>query len=154
MKRGPVWTNWLGFAAVSTAAAIAIATLGSLAAGRSAWIAGDGSFPAGCLVSLIGSWIGALPLARAIGERAARPGPASIPVAAIGKASLYRLLGTVVAGGGVALAGDWQRRSLLLAVALSYVLLLAAETGWLMRRLRVGNARTLNSTIGDVQDGA
>jgi hypothetical protein len=153
LKPGPAWTTWLGFAAVSTAAAIATASLGSLAAGRSAWIAGDGSFPAGCLVSLIGSWVGALPLARAIGERSGRSG-AGIPVAAIGKASLYRLLGTVVAGLGVALSGDWQRRSLLLAIAASYVLLLAAETGWLMRRLRVGNARTLDSTIGDAQDGA
>ncbi len=154
MSRRSVWSVWLGFAAASAAAAAVVAAVGLKAAGQSDWVAGDGSVLAGCLASLIGSWVGAVPLARAIGERARRPGRAGIPVAAIGKASLYRLLGTLLAGGGAALFGGWQRRSLLLTVAVSYVLLLAVETGWLMRRLRASSAQNLDGTIGDEQDGA
>lgn len=145
---------WFGFAAASTTAAAVVAVAGFLAAGRTNWVAGDGSVLAGCLASLVGSWVGAIPLSRAIGESALRPGQPGIPVAAIGKASLYRLLGTLLAGGGAALLGGWQRRSLLLTVAVSYVLLLAVETGWLMRCLRVVNAQTSDRTIGDVRDGA
>ncbi len=162
MSGRSVGSVWLGFAATSTAAAAVVAAGGLQLAGRSDWIAGDGSVLAGCLASLAGSWIGALPLARAIGDRSGIPAsagipqgiPQGIPIAAIGKASLYRLLGTLLAGGGAALSGGWQRRSLLLTIAVSYVLLLAVETGWLMTRLRASGAQNLNGTIGDVQDGA
>ena len=154
MSRRSVWSVWFGFAAASTAAAAIVAAVGLQAAGQSDWVAGDGSVLAGCLASLVGSWFGAIPIARAIGERSWRSGPSGIPVAAIGKASLYRLLGTLLAGGGAALFGSWQRRSLLLTVAVSYVLLLAVETGWLVRRLRASRAQNLDGTIGDEQDGA
>lgn len=140
MKARSTGAVWFGFAATSTAAAAVIAAAGLLAAGKTAWVVADGSVLAGCLSSLIGSWVGAVPLSRAIGESARRSGPPALPVAAIGKASLYRLLGTLLAGGGAALFGGWQRRSLLLTVAVSYALLLVVETGWLMRRLRIVSA--------------
>lgn len=162
MTRSAAWPVWLGFAATSAAAAAAVAAGGLQIAGRTDWVAADGSVLAGCLASLAGSWIGAVPLARALGGRLGQSGsaglrrgnPPAIPVAAIGKASLYRLLGTLLAGGGAALFGGWQRRSLLLTVAVSYVLLLAVETGWLMTRLRASSAQNSNGTIGDAQDGA
>ncbi len=138
MDRGAFGT-WVGFAAVSTAGALAAAALGLLLGNRG-WLVPDGSIPVGCLCSLAGSWAGAIPLAHGLAGRS-RPGSATgIPVAEIGKASLYRLLVTLLAAGGAVGLGDWQRRSLLFAVAVSYVLLLAVETGWLMNRLRASHA--------------
>ena len=122
---------WFGFAAASTAAAAVVAAAGLLAAGRTNWVAARRQRPRGMLGQpgrQLGGSDPALPRDR--GRRSAvRPaGPSGgrdrqgEPVSAAG---------TLLAGGGAAVFGGWQRRSLLLSVAVSYVLLLAIET-WMV----------------------
>jgi hypothetical protein len=104
-------------------------------AGSSVW--------AGCLASFAGSLAGALPLAQEIAGRG-RQGPGTgasgSPIAAIGKASLFRLLVALLAGLGAVVAGRWDRRTLLFSLAASYVVLLAVETWWVLGRLRAKQA--------------
>ncbi len=128
---------WLGFAGVGAVATLALGVLGQVVAAKWGVPEAGSSIWAGCLASFAGSLAGALPLAQ---EIAGRAGAAGSPIAAIGKASLFRLLVALTAGLGTVLTGGWDRRALLLTLAASYVALLAVETWWLLGRLRAKRA--------------
>ncbi|MBP9144002.1 MAG: hypothetical protein KBF21_18385 [Thermoanaerobaculia bacterium] len=136
---------WLGFAGVGAAATLALCLLGQVVAAQLGVPEAGSSIWAGCLASFAGSLAGALPLAQEIagkaGDGAAAAGRVTgSPIAAIGKASLFRLLVALTAGLGAVLAGRWDRRALLFTLAASYVALLAVETWWLLSRLRAKRA--------------
>lgn len=143
---------WLGFAGVGAAATIALGALGQLVATKLGVPETVSSIWAGCLASFAGSLAGALPLAQEIAGRTGARAAAS-PIAAIGKASLFRLLIALAAGLAAVLVGRWDRRALLLTLAASYVALLAVETWWLLGRLHAKQAQRSRRTIGDPPDG-
>lgn len=128
---------WLGFAGVGAAATLALGLLGQVVAAQLGVPEAGSSIWAGCLASFAGSLAGALPLAQ---EIAGKAGAAGSPIAAIGKASLLRLLIALTVGLGAVLSGRWDRRTLLFTLAASYVALLAVETWWLLGRLRAKRA--------------
>ena len=128
---------WLGFAGVGAAATLALGFLGQVVAAKLGVPETGSSIWAGCLASFAGSLAGALPLAQ---EIAGKAGAAGSPIAAIGKASLLRLLVALTVGLGAVLSGRWDRRTLLFTLAASYVALLAVETWWLLGRLRAKRA--------------
>ena len=128
---------WLGFAGVGAAATLALGVLGQVVAAKLGVPEAGSSIWAGCLASFAGSLAGALPLAQ---EIAGKAGAAGSPIAAIGKASLFRLLVALTVGLGAVLSGRWDRRTLLFTLAASYVALLAVETWWLLGRLRAKRA--------------
>lgn len=134
---------WLGFAGVGAVATLALGALGQVAAAKLGMPQAGSSVWAGCLASFAGSLAGALPLAQEIAGRG-RQGPGTgasrSPIAAIGKASLFRLLVALLAGLGAVVAGRWDRRTLLFSLAASYVVLLAVETWWVLGRLRAKQA--------------
>ncbi|MEO8196465.1 MAG: hypothetical protein ABI689_07055 [Thermoanaerobaculia bacterium] len=128
---------WLGFAGVAAAATVVLGFAGRFAAAQAGLSDATSGIWAGCLASFAGSLAGAVPLAREVaGESGAAAGRS--PIAAIGKASLLRLLVALAAGVAAVLSGRWDRRTLLFALAASYVALLAVETWWLVGRLRAG----------------
>ena len=146
---------WLGFAGVGAVATLALGALGQVAAAKLGVPEAGSSVWAGCLASFAGSLAGALPLAQEIagrGRQEAGTGAAGgtnglrtteaggSPIAAVGKASLFRLLVALLAGLAAVVAGRWDRRTLLLTLAASYVVLLAVETWWLLGRLRAKRA--------------
>jgi hypothetical protein len=136
---------WLGFAGVGAAATLALALLGQLVAAKLGVPEAGSSIWAGCLASFAGSLAGALPLAQEIAGGAGNGGggvdrTTGSPIAAIGKASLFRLLVALTAGLAAVLSGRWDRRALLFTLAASYVALLAVETWWLLGRLRAKRA--------------
>ena len=136
---------WLGFAGVGAAATLALGLLGQVVAAQLGVAEAGSSIWAGCLASFAGSLAGALPLAREIAGKAGEGSAGAVrttgsPIAAIGKASLFRLLVALTAGLGAVLAGRWDRRALLFTLAASYVALLAVETWWLLGRLRAKRA--------------
>jgi len=126
---------WLGFAGVGSAATVLLGTLGQVVAGRMGMPEAGGVW-AGCLASLAGSLAGAVPLAQEIAGRELAEKREGSTIAAIGKASLFRLLVALIAGFAAVTSGRWDRRALLLALAASYVALLVVETWWLLGRLR------------------
>ncbi len=128
---------WLSFAGVGAAATLALGVLGQVVAAKLGVPEAGSSIWAGCLASFAGSLAGAVPLAQ---EIAGKPGAAESPIAAIGKASLFRLLVALTVGLGAVLTGHWDRRTLLFTLAASYVALLAVETWWLLGRLRAKRA--------------
>ena len=134
---------WLGFAGVGAAATLALCLLGQVVAAQLGVPEAGSSIWAGCLASFAGSLAGALPLAQEIagrGRQGAGTGASGSPIAAIGKASLFRLLVALLAGLGAVVAGRWDRRTLLFSLAASYVVLLAVETWWVLGRLRAKQA--------------
>ncbi len=134
---------WLGFAGVGAVATLALGALGQVAAAKLGMPQAGSSVWAGCLASFAGSLAGALPLAQEIagrGRQGAGTGANGSPIAAIGKASLFRLLVALLAGLGAVVAGRWDRRTLLFSLAASYVVLLAVETWWVLGRLRAKQA--------------
>ena len=128
---------WLSFAGVGAAATLALGVLGQVMAAKLGVPEAGSSIWAGCLASFAGSLAGALPLSQ---EIAGTAGAAGSPIAAIGKASLFRLLVALTVGLGAVLTGRWDRRALLFTLAASYVALLAVETWWLLGRLRAKRA--------------
>jgi hypothetical protein len=128
---------WLGFAGVGAVASLMLVVVGQVMA-RRIGLEAMGGIWAGCLASFAGSLAGAVPLAQEIASRAATPTDRSpgAAIAAIGKASLWRLLVGLAAGLAAVTSEQWDRRTLLLALATSYVALLAVETSWLLGRLR------------------
>lgn len=128
---------WLSFAGIGAAATLALGVLGQMMAAKLGVPEAGSSIWAGCLASFAGSLAGALPLAQ---EIAGKAGAAGSPIAAIGKASLFRLLVALTVGLGAVLTGRWDRRTLLFTLAASYVALLAVETWWLLGRLRAKRA--------------
>ncbi|MEO8276122.1 MAG: hypothetical protein ABI639_07865 [Thermoanaerobaculia bacterium] len=141
---------WAGFAGAGGLATVALAVLGQMGAARMGVPGAAASVWLGCLASFAGSLAGALPLTQMIAERKAatataasasrQPTPALAPISAIGKASLWRMLGALAAGGAAVASGRWDRKVLLFALAASYVVLLAVETGWMLRSLRATQA--------------
>lgn len=135
MKGARKLAIWLGFAGVGSAATVLLGALGQVVAGRLGMLETGGVW-AGCLASLAGSLAGAVPLAREIAGRELAEKADGSPIAAIGKASLFRLLVALIAGLAAATSGRWDRKTLLFALVASYVALLAVETWWLLGRLR------------------
>lgn len=143
---------WLGFAGVGAVATLALAGLGQIAAAKLGVPEAGSSVWAGCLASFAGSLAGAVPLAQEIAGRGRREAGAGgtgklrttsgggTPIAAIGKASLFRLLVALTSGVLAVVSGRWDRRTLLFTLAASYVALLAVETWWLLGRLRAKRA--------------
>jgi hypothetical protein len=127
---------WLGFAGVAAVATLLLGAVGQVVARRLGWMDAAGSIWVGSLASFAGSLAGAVPLAQEV----AGGDPASSPIAAIGKASLWRLLLALAAGLAAVTSGQWERRTLLFALAASYVALLAVETWWLLGRLRTARS--------------
>ena len=132
---------WLGFAGVGAVATLMLGTAGQLVA-RRIGLQELGGVWIGCLASFAGSLAGAVPLAQEVASGAKGPagGSPGAAVAAIGKASLWRLLVGLAAGLAAVTSGRWERRTLLFALATSYVVLLAVETWWLLGRLRAAKS--------------
>lgn len=132
---------WLGFAGVGAVATLLLGTAGQLVA-RRIGLQELGGVWIGCLASFAGSLAGAVPLAQEVASGAKGPagGSPGAAVAAIGKASLWRLLVGLAAGLAAVTSGRWERRTLLFALATSYVVLLAVETWWLLGRLRAAKS--------------
>ncbi|MEO7794806.1 MAG: hypothetical protein ABIV06_08540, partial [Thermoanaerobaculia bacterium] len=130
---------WLGFAGVAAVATLLLGAIGQVMARRMGLIDPLGSIWLGCLASFAGSLAGAVPLAQELagGNEGVA---ASSPIAAVGKASLWRLLVALAAGLAAVTSGSWDRRALLFALATSYVALLAVETWWLLGRLRTARS--------------
>ncbi len=131
---------WLGFAGVGAVATLALGVLGQIAAAKLGAPDAGSSIWAGCLASFAGSLAGAVPLAQEIAGATRSKSAGSSPIAAIGKASLFRLLIALTAGLAAVVSGRWDRRALLFTLAASYVALLAVETWWLLGRLRAKRA--------------
>jgi hypothetical protein len=137
---------WLGFAAIGAAATVALGLAGQVVAAKMGMPDAGCSIWAGCLASFAGSLAGALPLAQEIGGGGRQEAGAGTtrrtgsPIAAIGKASLFRLVVALAAGSAAVVSGRWDRRVLLFTLAASYVALLAVETWWLLGRLRAKRA--------------
>ena len=121
-------------------ATVALGAMGQIVAGRMGMPDASSSVWAGCLASFAGSLAGALPLAQEIAVSGRAEAGARSPIAAIGKASLLRLVVALVGGIAAVVSGRWDRRALLFALAASYVVLLAVETWWLLGRLRATRA--------------
>jgi hypothetical protein len=121
---------WAGFAAWSALVAAAVGFAGQAALGPDS----AGAVWMGTFASFLGAVFGSLPLAAELVS------PSGKPVAAIGKATMVRLLGTLAVALLAALAGGWERKTLLGSVAASYVALLAVETGWFLRQARKDRA--------------
>lgn len=128
---------WLGFAGVGAIATLLLGVAGQLMA-RRIGLQELGGIWVGCLASFAGSLAGAVPLAQEVAGSTKAPAgrSPSAAIAAIGKASLWRLLVSLAAGLAAVTSGRWERRTLLFALATSYVALLAVETWWLLGRLR------------------
>lgn len=131
---------WLGFAGVGALATLALGALGQIAAAKLGVPDAGSSVWAGCLASFAGSLAGAVPLAQEIAGATPMKSASSSPIAAIGKASLFRLLVALTVGLAAVVSGRWDRRALLFTLAASYVALLAVETWWLLGRLRAKRA--------------
>jgi hypothetical protein len=137
---------WLGFAGVGAAATLVLGVVGQVVAAKWGMPGAGSSVWAGCLASFAGSLAGAVPLAQEIAGAKApaaagrAPRTDGSPIAAIGKASLFRLLVALAAGLSAVVSGRWDRRTLLFTLAASYVALLAVETWWLLGRLRAKQA--------------
>jgi hypothetical protein len=121
--------SWLEFAALNAAATVAIGCIGQAAVAAP----NAGAVWAGALASFAGALAGSVPLAREIDALSAGSGRSA---AAIGKASLLRLAVTLAGGLGAALAGRFDRRTLLASLAAAYLALLAVETGWFLKQAR------------------
>jgi hypothetical protein len=128
---------WLGFAGVGAIATLLLGVAGQMMA-RRIGLQELGGIWVGCLASFAGSLAGAVPLAQEVAGSTKAPAgrSPSAAIAAIGKASLWRLLVSLAAGLAAVTSGRWERRTLLFALATSYVALLAVETWWLLGRLR------------------
>jgi hypothetical protein len=118
--------SWWGFAGWNALAATAIGFAGqAVAAPEQA-----GAVWAGTLASFAGALAGSVPLAREIDA------PTGKSATVIGRATLLRLAVTLAGGAVAALAGGFERRTLLFALAVAYLGLLAVETGWFLRKAR------------------
>ena len=128
---------WLGFAGVGAIATLLLGVAGQMMA-RRIGLQELGGIWVGCLASFAGSLAGAVPLAQEVAGSTKAPAgrSPSAAIAAIGKASLWRLLVSLAAGLAAVTSGRWERRTLLFALATSYVALLAVETWWLLGRIR------------------
>ncbi len=121
-----IWLGFIGWSALVSGAIglVAQSVLGAERAGA-VWM--------GVMASLIGAIAGSLPLAAELAEPGGAGGK---PVAAIGKATAFRLLVTLGTTLIAAVAGNWDRRILLGSVGASYLALLAVETGWFLKQAR------------------
>lgn len=118
--------TWLGFIGWSAIAAAGIGFAGQAFVGA----AEAGAVWMGAVASFLGAVAGSLPLAAELSA------PSPKPVAAIGKATGFRLLVTLGAGLLAALAGSWDRKILLGSLGASYLAIVAVETGWFLKQAR------------------
>ena len=118
---------YLRFVALALAISVGAVLLGYMPTRR---LAGSGAVPgmlAGCGISLIASLIGVVPII------AARCGSAAKIPQAILMSTIVRFLVVVILALSVALSGWFERAPLLLWVAISYILLLIADTLYAVR---------------------
>lgn len=118
--------TWLGFIGWSALVAAGLGVAGQAALGADH----SGAVWMGVIASLLGAVAGSLPLAAELVS------PSGKPAAAIGKATAFRLLSTLAVALVAAIAGGWDRKLFLGSVAVSYVALLAVETGWFLKQAR------------------
>ena len=119
--------GYLRFLAWAAGVAVAVGAIGVWPTRR---LAGDDGIPAlvaGCLIGLLSSALGGLPIAL-IRDRA----PASQVIASMG-AMGARLLAVVVLGAAAALSGWFARIPLLLWIAVSYAALLGVDAWYALR---------------------
>jgi len=122
--------GYLRFLAWAAGVAVAVGAIGWWPTRR---LAGDDGIPAliaGCLIGLLSSALGGLPIAL-IRDRA----PASRVVASMGSMGV-RLLAVVVLGAVAALSGWFARTPLLLWIAVSYAALLGVDARYALRAAR------------------
>jgi hypothetical protein len=124
---------WLGFLGVLVVAAVGVGAAGHLPAERRGGDEAVLGLWLGSAVSLLAAAAGSVPLARFLGGVLVDP---SRVVVVVGQATLIRLAVTVALSGWLRAVAVVGMRPLLFAVAVSYVVLLAAETWWLLRSLR------------------
>ncbi len=119
-----IWV--VGFTAV-------IAVLGYLPTRR---LGGDGALPAlyaGCVIGILASALGGVPIAMAQGK------PPAARLSSALFATLVRLAATAVLGSVAALSGWFARSPLLLWIAISYVALLVVDTRYAVGGQQAGN---------------
>ena len=126
-KPGTAAQGYLRFLAWAAGVAVAVGAIGWWPTRR---LAGDDGIPAlvaGCLIGLLSSALGGLPIAL-IRDRA----PASRLIASMGAMGV-RLLAVVVLGAAAVLSGWFARAPLLLWIAGSYAALLGVDAWYALR---------------------
>lgn len=114
--------GYLRFLAWVLAVTAVVALLGILPTRR---MAGDGALPAlfaGCVIGVLASALGGVPIALSQGK------PPAERVSSVLFAMLVRLAAVVALGSVAALSGRFAQNPLLLWIAISYVALLAVDT--------------------------
>ena len=127
--------SWFGFAGWNLLTGAGLVAIGQVLVAKenieAAWM--------GILVSVAGALAGSIPLAAEI-DKPANAGKNA--AAAIGKATLVRLAVTLASGALIGLAGSWERRTFLGSLAASYLVLLAVETSWFLKKSKQSSERT------------
>jgi hypothetical protein len=114
--------GYLRFLAWVVAVTAIVALLGVLPTRR---LGGDGALPAlfaGCVIGILASALGGIPLALAAGK------PAAARMPAVLGAMLLRLTAVAAFGAAAVLSGRFARGPLLLWIAISYAALLVVDT--------------------------
>ncbi len=123
------------FVGVSVVVAVAIAGVGFLPTRKLAGVEGLWAMLAGCGVSLLGSWFGAVPMAMVVvGDKTA------VATAALG-AMAVRFMVVVSGALALALGTELERPSLLIWVGISYLVLLVVDTLFAVRMGQSKDAR-------------
>jgi hypothetical protein len=119
--------GYLRFLAWVVAVAAVVALLGVVPTRR---LAGDGALPAllaGCVIGIVASALGGIPIALAHGK------PAAARMPAVMAAMLLRLVMAVALGAVAALSGRFARGPLLIWIVITYVALLVIDTRYALR---------------------
>ena len=114
--------GYLRFLAWVLAVTVAVALLGVLPTRR---MAGDGALPAlfaGCVIGVLASALGGVPIALSQGK------PPAERLSSVLFAMLVRLAAAVALGSIAALSGRFPQNPLLLWIVISYVVLLIVDT--------------------------
>lgn len=123
MVSGRFSRRYLTLVGVALLSALVIAALGYVPAVRTTWGGGARSLLGGCSISWIASCAGALPLAVVLSR-----GPTGNAVTALLAATGVRFLTVLVLVVPAVFSGWFDRVSLVLWVAVSYLLMLAVDT--------------------------
>ncbi|MBI4717747.1 MAG: hypothetical protein HY763_08090 [Planctomycetes bacterium] len=129
-KRTTFFRAFSGFALASLVLAGVLAAAGAVPTLRVVGRSGLSALVAGCLVSWLASCAGAVPVARAI---------AWDPLHAVNSmlaATMTRFLTVLVLIVPAVFSGWWDRTVLVFAAAGSYVVLLAADTGFALSMIK------------------
>jgi hypothetical protein len=120
--------GYLRFLAWVVAVAAVVALLGFLPTRR---LAGDAALPAllaGCVIGILASALGGVPVALSHGM------PATARMPAVMASMLVRLVAAVALGAAAVLSGQFPRGPLLIWVAITYMALLVVDTRYALKR--------------------